>query len=190
MMVRFEDDADKNYCFIAYNRAYLAQLIAIMSWSTSFTDTGESDKCDPADGMEEDSIDDVLKQLFDVINMSMNDLLRIVDKKYRILWNAIKSKNLIFPRWLESLIFWPFTIMYALYVRLPLLLLGHVSRHLILFVQVACRRSRLISRLLLHVAALCKIGNVLTQYMQRMTANFVLFCSEHDCGESGNNHLL
>lgn len=112
---------------------------------------------------EDDPIDAVLKHLFDIINMSMNDLLYIVDKKYRTLWTNIKNRNRIFPNWIEKFIFWPFTILYALYVRLPLLLLGHIGRYAVLFVQVACHRSKLTSRLVLQISALCKIARMIIE---------------------------
>jgi hypothetical protein len=83
-----------------------------------------------------DTIDDVFDQLFDLINLSMNDLLTIVDRKYKNASQAIRARNRVFPQWLNDLIFWPFTIIYALYVRLPLLLLGHTGRHIVLFIQV------------------------------------------------------
>lgn len=108
-------------------------------------------------GPVDDRVDDILNQLFDIINLSVNDVLIIADAKYHRAWEHIRMSNQMWSI-LNSWIFWPLTILYAIYVRLPLLMLGHIGRHAILFLQISCRRSSLIRELLLHIHALIKIG--------------------------------
>jgi hypothetical protein len=101
----------------------------------------------------DDSVDKLLGYLHDLLNLSINDLLAIADARYRKSWAAVRSENRLFL-WFNSWIFWPLTIVYAMYLRLPLLMAAHVGNHLILFLQVACRRSELFRKLVKQVYSL------------------------------------
>lgn len=101
----------------------------------------------------DESVDKLLGYLHDILNLSINDLLAIADARYRKSWTALRSENRLFV-WFNSWIFWPLTIVYAMYLRLPLLMAAHVGNHLILFLQVACRRSALFRKLVIQVYSL------------------------------------
>jgi hypothetical protein len=101
----------------------------------------------------DDSVDKLFGYLHDLLNLSINDLLAIADARYRKSWAAVRSENRLFL-WFNSWIFWPLTIVYAMYLRLPLLMAAHVGNHLILFLQVACRRSELFRKLVKQVYSL------------------------------------
>jgi hypothetical protein len=132
-----------------------------------------------------DHIDDVLNHLFDFVNMSMTDLLVLADSRYRHAWNSIEKSNKMFSL-LNSAIFWPLTILYAAYVRFPLLVMGHLSRHAVVFLQISSRRSRLFRELLVHICALIRIGMTIFVFCFLFLVTFVLY-SIYDISENCHN---